>query len=48
MPDTDLVVEMLDIRKEFPGIVANDGITLCLRKAKFTRCSAKTAPASRR
>ena len=26
MPDTDLVVEMLDIRKEFPGIVANDGI----------------------
>jgi simple sugar transport system ATP-binding protein len=34
MPDTDLVVEMLDIRKEFPGIVANDGITLCLRKGE--------------
>ena len=34
MPDTDLVVEMLDIRKEFPGIVANDDITLCLRKGE--------------
>jgi ABC-type uncharacterized transport system ATPase subunit len=34
MPDTDFVVEMLDIRKEFPGIVANDGITLCLRKGE--------------
>jgi simple sugar transport system ATP-binding protein len=26
------VVEMLDIRKEFPGIVANDNITLTLKK----------------
>lgn len=34
MPDMDFVVEMLDIRKEFPGIVANDGITLCLRKGE--------------
>jgi simple sugar transport system ATP-binding protein len=34
MPDTDLVVEMLGIRKEFPGIVANDDITLCLNKGE--------------
>lgn len=26
------VVEMLNIRKEFPGIVANDNITLTLKK----------------
>lgn len=34
MPDMDLVVEMLGIRKQFPGIVANDDITLCLRKGE--------------
>ena len=28
----EYVVEMLNIRKEFPGIVANDNITLKLRK----------------
>jgi general nucleoside transport system ATP-binding protein len=29
------VVEMLDIRKEFPGIVANDNITLTLKKGEI-------------
>jgi general nucleoside transport system ATP-binding protein len=29
------VVEMLNIRKEFPGIVANDNITLTLRKGEI-------------
>jgi simple sugar transport system ATP-binding protein len=29
------VVEMLNIRKEFPGIIANDDITLCLRKGEI-------------
>ena len=28
----EYVVEMLNIRKEFPGIVANDNITLQLKK----------------
>ncbi|WP_028973051.1 ABC transporter ATP-binding protein [Spirochaeta cellobiosiphila] len=28
------VVEMLNIRKEFPGIVANDDITVCLNKGE--------------
>ncbi len=31
----DYVVEMLNIRKEFPGIVANDNITLTLRKGEI-------------
>jgi ABC-type uncharacterized transport system ATPase subunit len=31
----DNVVEMLHIRKEFPGVVANDDITLCLRKGEI-------------
>ncbi len=31
----DYVVEMLNIRKEFPGVVANDDITLCLRRGEI-------------
>ncbi|MBM7659298.1 simple sugar transport system ATP-binding protein [Bacillus mesophilus] len=31
----EYVVEMLDIRKEFPGVVANDNITLTLRKGEI-------------
>ncbi len=31
----DYVVEMLNIRKEFPGIVANDDITIQLRKGEI-------------
>ena len=29
------VVEMLNIRKEFPGIVANDNVTLQLKKSEI-------------
>ena len=31
--DTDYVIEMLHITKEFPGIRANDDVTLQLRRA---------------
>lgn len=31
----DYVVEMLNIRKEFPGVVANDDITLQLRQGEI-------------
>jgi simple sugar transport system ATP-binding protein len=31
----DFVIEMLNIRKEFPGIVANDNITLQLKKGEI-------------
>ena len=34
MDDIDYVVEMRNIRKEFPGIVANDDITLCLKRGE--------------
>ena len=32
---SDYIIEMLNIRKEFPGIVANDNITLQLRKGEI-------------
>ena len=35
--DSEYVIEMLNIRKEFPGIVANDDITLQLKRAKTVR-----------
>ena len=31
----EYVVEMLNIRKEFPGIVANDNITLQLKEGEI-------------
>lgn len=31
----DDIIEMLGIRKEFPGVVANDDITLCLRRGEI-------------
>ena len=31
----EYVIEMLDIRKEFPGIVANDNITLQVKKGEI-------------
>ena len=33
--ENDYVIEMLNIRKEFPGIVANDDITLQLRRGEI-------------
>ncbi len=35
MEQTDYIIEMLNIRKEFPGIVANDNITLQLRRGEI-------------
>src|SRR5699024_3843420 len=31
----DFVIEMLDIRKEFPGVVANNNITLQVKKGEI-------------
>ena len=33
--DSEYIIEMLNIRKEFPGIVANDDITLQLRRGEI-------------
>ena len=35
MTQSEYIIEMLNIRKEFPGIVANDNITLQLRKGEI-------------
>ena len=32
---SDYIIEMLNITKEFPGIIANDNITLQLRKGEI-------------
>lgn len=40
----DFVIEMRHITKEFPGIIANDDITLQLDAGKFTPFLVKTAP----
>ena len=42
------VIEMLHITKEFPGIKANDDITLQLKRARSMHCWAKTARANPR
>ena len=33
--ETENIIEMLHITKEFPGIIANDDITLQLRKGEI-------------
>lgn len=37
----EYAIEMLNITKRFPGIIANDNITLQLKKARSTRCWGK-------
>ena len=44
----EYVIEMLHITKVFPGIKANDDITLQLKKARSMRCWAKTEPGNPR
>lgn len=34
----EYVIEMLNITKEFPGIKANDNITVQLKKVRFMLC----------
>ena len=45
---TPYAIEMLHITKRFPGIIANDDITLQLRHGESTRCWVRTARANRR
>lgn len=43
----EYVIEMLNIRKEFPGIVANDNINLQVKKGEIHAvCSVKTERAN--
>ena len=41
---SEYVIEMLNITKRFPGIVANDNITLQLKKGESMHCLEKTVP----
>lgn len=41
--DEQFAIEMLNITKIFPGIIANDNITLQLKKGEIHACSVKTA-----
>ena len=38
---SEYAIEMLGITKRFPGIIANDNITLQLKKVRSTLCLAK-------
>ena len=38
---SEYAIEMLGITKRFPGIIANDNITLQLKKGEITLCLAK-------
>ena len=44
MADNNYVIEMLHITKEFPGIKANDDVTLQLRKGEIHALLGETAP----
>ena len=37
MVEQSYAIEMLNITKRFPGIIANDNISLQLKKVKFMR-----------
>ena len=45
---SEYAIEMLNITKRFPGIVANDNITLQLKKVRSMRFLVKTEPESLR
>ncbi len=44
----DIILEMRDITKTFPGVKALENVNLKVRAATFTPSAARTAPASRR
>lgn len=42
----EYIIEMCNITKEFPGIIANDDITLQLKKRRNPCFAGKTVPAN--
>lgn len=45
--ENQYAIEMLNITKKFPGIIANDNITLQLKRVRSMPCSVKTARENR-
>lgn len=45
---SDYIVEMRHITKRFPGIVANDDVTIQVKKGEIYAFWGKTAPESQR
>lgn len=45
---SEYVIEMLNITKRFPGIVANDNITLQLKEVRSMHCLEKMVPENQR
>lgn len=41
---SDYIIEMNHITKRFPGIIANDDVSIQIKKAKSTHSLGKTAP----
>lgn len=41
---SEYIIEMKHITKRFPGIVANDDVTLQIKKGDILHCLAKTVP----
>ena len=48
IPAGQVILEMRDITKEFPGVKALSDVSLTVRAARSTRSAARTAPASPR
>ena len=45
---SEYVIEMLNITKDFPGVRANDDVTLCLRRGEIHALLGRTVPAKAR
>lgn len=44
LQDVPYAIEMVNITKRFPGIIANDNVTLQLKKGEIHALLGKTAP----
>lgn len=43
---SEYILEMKHITKRFASVVANEDVNLSIKRVRFTRCWAKTVPAS--
>ena len=48
MSNSEYAIEMVNITKRFPGIIANDNVTLQLRRGEIHALLGETVPVSPR